>query len=455
MKELVIVVIGAGSASFGRSVIVDLAQEERLRDFPIALRLVDVDEAALKRMYQFALLVKEKTGASNLTIAATTDRKEALPGADYVIISVSQKRFALWEKDFYIPLAFGFKQVFGENGGPGAAFHTLRSIHLMMPICHDIERLCPEALIVNYTNPESRVCLAIHKLTRLRAVGLCHGPMTTWEVVSDILGRPKESFVLTIGGINHFHWVLGIEDLQGNDLMPEFQRRIHDALPRLNPFVRTMYELYGFLPYPALSHPEEYVHFAYSLTGPLFFQWGIGGIARPLNATVDDLEYAIEGRPNMPSYELWCLEEGRKIEAIVAQKTPLTQDALSPSGELAIPIICDIEHNVPRRAIAANVVNKNRAVANLPEEAIVEVPVIVDGEGIHPIAVGALPPAIAAMCQLQIAIQELLVEAYRERSKKLLLQALLLEPTVDDVKRAQEMMEVMLHVQREYLPEMR
>ncbi len=453
MKELIIVVIGAGSVSFGRSVITDLALEESLREFAVSLRLVDIDELALRRMYQLALLVKEKTKASHLVISATTKREEALSCADYVIVSVAEKRFALWEKDFYIPLSFGFKQVYGENGGPGAAFHTLRSIHLMMPICRDMERWCPEALILNYTNPESRVCLAIHKLTSLRAVGLCHGPMTTWEVVSEILGRPKEDTVVTIGGINHFHWVLGIQDSQGKDLMPEFKLRIHDALPRLNPFVQTMYKIYGFLPYPALSHPEEYVHFAYSFTGPLLFRWGIGEVARPLNATVEDLEYAIEGRPGMPSYELWCREEARTIEAIVIGEKPLPQDFLKPSGELAIPIISSIEHDLHRREIAANVVNEG-AIAQLSAEAIVEVPIMVDGEGVHPLPVGALPPAIAAMCQLQIAIQELLVEAYRERSKRLLLQALLLEPTVSDVKRAREMMEVMLHVEREYLPEM-
>ncbi|MHB8278402.1 MAG: family 4 glycosyl hydrolase [Candidatus Humimicrobiaceae bacterium] len=92
---------------------------------------------------------------------------------------MAEKRFDLWGKDYYIPAAFGFRHIFGENGGPGAAFHALRSLNLMMPICKDIEKICPKALLINFTNPESRVCLGISKITKVKNVGLCHGPVQT------------------------------------------------------------------------------------------------------------------------------------------------------------------------------------------------------------------------------------------------------------------------------------
>jgi len=454
MKRLKIVVIGAGSASFGREIITDIMVEEKLRDLPLNLTLVDIDRKALKRMKDFALILKENYQLHNIIIEATIDRREALPGAQYVIVSVAQKRWDMWEKDFYIPLSFGFHHVYGENGGPGAAFHTLRSLHLMMPICHDIEQLCPDAWLFNYTNPESRICLAAHQLTHIRTVGLCHGPMATWKKVSEILEKPREDIDVTVAGINHFHWVLEVKDHEGRDLMPEFTHRMQEYGHNLDIFTRTMYDLYGYLTYPAPSHPEEYVHFAYALTGPVFFNWGIGKVAKRLDATVEDLEFTIEGRPNQPSYELWCAEQVRILEEITKGEIPIPEDFKEPSEELAIPIICDIEYNTHQKELAANVPNHGQAILNLPEDAIVEVPVTVDAEGVHPVKVGPLPEAISAMCRLQISIQNLLVEAYRQKSKKLLLQALLLEPTVDDVERAKEMMEVMLRVQAGYLLEL-
>ena len=184
MKQTKVVVIGAGSTAFGRSTLADLlACEELNRKAELTVVLVDVDEVAVDRMHRFAQALKEYHGAT-AQVRATVDRREALPGADYVISAVSARRLDLWEQDFLVPAAFGFPQVFGECGGPGGDFHALRSIHLTMPICQDMEQLCPQALLLNFTNPESRVCLAVNTLTAVRAVGLCHGafwPLRKWR----------------------------------------------------------------------------------------------------------------------------------------------------------------------------------------------------------------------------------------------------------------------------------
>ena len=150
-----------------------------------------------------------------------------LPGAKYVITSVAKRRYELWQKDYYIPAAYGFKNVGGENGGPGGAFHTLRSLNLMIPICRDMEKLCPDALLINFTNPESRVCLGASMLTGIRNVGLCHGPMITLYAIGKILDMPTDDIDMTAAGLNHFHWVLKVTSKKnGKDLYPELDKKI-------------------------------------------------------------------------------------------------------------------------------------------------------------------------------------------------------------------------------------
>ena len=455
MKKLKIVVIGAGSASFGRGTLADLIASEELKEFELTISLVDIDKITLDRMHQFANLLK-KHSSSNAKIEATTEREKALPGANYVITSVAQKRWQLWEKDFYIPAVYGFRHVIGENGGPGSAFHTLRSLNLMIPIAQDMEKLCPDALLLNFTNPESRVCLGITKLTCIRTVGLCHGAFGTLDKISEILGRPEEDIDLTIGGINHFHWALQIRSQSdGKDLYPEFRQKMEQSDWSLDAFTRKMYELFGYFPYPAPSHPGEYVSFAHKISGPLFIKWGLGEVSRRLGAKASEHIYVLDGKPNQPNYELWSREQPDKIQHVVEGKNPLTEELTKPTGELTIPIICDIEFNRNKKELSVNIPNKNFAISNLPEDAIVEIPGRVDAEGVHPIKVGALPEVIAALCNKQISIQKLLVEAYRQKSKKLLLQALIIDPIVDSVDRAEQMMEHMLKIEADYLPEFR
>ena len=454
MRKLKIVVIGVGSASFGRGILADLLASSELREFNLEIHLVDIAEDALDRMTRLAHRLKEHFG-SPASIHATADRRAALPGADYVIAAVAQDRWLMWEKDFYIPLTFGFRHVYGENGGPGAAFHTLRSLHLMIPICRDMEELCPDALLLNFTNPESRVCLAVRKLTRIRAVGLCHGPVSTWEAVSRILGRPRDELLVSVGGINHFHWVLNVHDQAGNDLTAELHRRLDASDCGLDPFTYALYRLYGALPFPSPSHTAEYVPFAYDMTGTFLHQWGIGRVVLSPYTTVEDRVFAMDGKKGTPSYQLRAGERAKRIEQVAEGRAPLTEEMTATTHEVAVPIIAGIELNQSRREISANVPNTGGLVSNLPEDAIVEVPIVIDGSGVRGVKVGPLPAAVAALCQRQIAIQELLVQAYQERSRKLLLQALTLEPVVDSLKRAEEMVDVMLRAQAGYLPELR
>jgi len=148
-EEIKIALVGAGSNSFGRAVIADVLSSRDLAKRDTTLFLMDIDEAALKKMFLFAGLVKEHR-KTPVRIHAATDYREALSGADYVITSVARKRMECWEKEFCIPVSLGFRHVLGENGGPGAAFHTLRSLNLVIPVCREMEKFCPEALLLNF-----------------------------------------------------------------------------------------------------------------------------------------------------------------------------------------------------------------------------------------------------------------------------------------------------------------
>ncbi len=426
-----IVLIGAGSHSFGLGQIVDLMQAEELRGRGAELSLVDIDEHALDTMTKLAQRIKRHTD-SDIALHSTTDRAEALPGADYVITSVARKRMELWEQDFRLPLAHGFRHCLGENGGPGALFHALRSFELIIPICRDIERHCPDALLLNFTNPESRVLHAICHLTQVKAIGICHGVFGALRAISDYLARPVEEFEIVSAGINHFYCVLSAKErATGKEWLPELvQMAAADRSSGAESLFSTLAGVFGIFTFPSEDHIGEYLSWGAEATG---VKWPYGRESRSVS----------EDRPaGRPSLEAYSSGEVRLDERIVR-----------PSGELTVPIIADIELDRNSLRPAVNVLNSMAYVENLPRDAVVEVPARVDGNGVHPLSVGPLPEAFAAMLHTQCAINSVITEAYRTRSKRLLLQALLLDPNVNSVAGATRLLEDMFSLQEEFLPE--
>jgi len=424
-----IVAIGAGSSSFGRGIIVDAMRSE-LNRTDCTLSLVDVDAKSLDRMVSLSERVREHLG-SKIRVEGTTDRRKALPGADFIITSVAIKRMPLWEQDFRVPVSYGFVQALGENGGPGGIFHALRNFELTIPICRDIEALCPDALLLNYTNPESRIVMAINFLTKVRVAGLCHGVNMAHDAASQVLGRPVEELEIVTGGMNHFFWVLKVADVKtGENLYPELRRRIMEGKPvQLQPLVRKLVEIFGYLTIPSDDHVGEYLQFAAEFTGS---KW----------------PYGLESRGIPRAGEI----EANWLEPYASGEKPLDANVLQPSGELAVPIILDVALDRGRWEPSVNVLNDGLYVENLPRDAVVEVPAVIDAKGIHPKHVGQIPEPLAAFNRLEVSIQKAVVEAYRNRSRRLLLQALLLCPQVTSVSRAEKLMDDMLDLQREYLP---
>lgn len=436
MKKIKIVLMGAGSNSFGRGTIADLMSSKELNETELSVCLVDIDKPALERMYKFAKMLKDYH-KSNAKLEATTNRLEALPDANYVIAALSQKRYQLWEQDFLIPYAYGFQHIYGECGGPGADFHTLRSFHITVPIAQDMEKLCPDAMLLNFTNPENRVSMAVNKLTKIRAVGLCHGPVSTIREMARILGKSHNDIEMTIGGLNHFHWVTDIRDkATGQDLYPSFRQKMSESDWGIDELTKRMFDIFGLFPFPSPSHTGEYVSFAYEICGPVYMSW-----KEEIHFQEEEEKYGVK------------LYSKSKIQSIVDGDELLTDELAQPSGEFAIPIICGIEFDQKKRILSVNIPNKGFAISNMPEDAVVEIPAIADANGLHPVNVGALPEGIAGLCNKQVSIHKLLVEAYHTRSKKKLLEAMMLEPVVDSISRAEKMIDDFLRIEKAFLPE--
>ena len=427
-----VVLIGAGSRCFGLGQIVDLLTSPEMKGREVEFWLVDEDEKSLERSTRIAEKVKAHSGA-DAVVRSTTSRREALPGARYVISAVSRRRYELWEQDFRIPLAYGFTHCLGENGGPGALFHALRSFELMIPICRDIEQLCPDALLMNFTNPEARVLHAILHLTKVRAIGLCHGVFTGLLAVSRFLERPLEQLDVVTAGMNHLYCVTQVRDrCTGEDLSKTLLERVltspQDETP---PLFRKFAEIFDCFIFPSDDHTGEYFSFGAEFCG---VKWPYGKESRAVKSKQEALPTDL-------------------FEEYAFGERPISKELLNPSGEMAIPVIWDIELDRGEYRPAVNVLNSEKFINNLPSDGVVEVPARVDGQGVHPQNVGRIPEPLAAFIRTQMSIIEILTEAYRTRSKKLLLQALLLDPVVDSVSRAEKLLDEMLVLQKDFLPD--
>jgi alpha-galactosidase len=425
-----IVLIGAGSRSFGLTQITDILATKELRGHQVTLSLVDEDERNLGLMLRIAKRIRD-SNKTDIKLEASTSRLKALPGADYVITAVARHRYPLWEQDFRIPLSYGFRHCLGENGGPGALFHTLRSLHLLIPICKDVERLCPNAWFFNFTNPEARVLHGIGHLSSVKSAGFCHGVVYAVNLLSKVLKKPAAEFKVTSAGMNHFYTVLSVTDLKtGEELLPKAMKKIL-AQPTLGlpPMFLKLMEVFGIFTIVSDDHCGEYLPFAAEYTG---IQWPYGREHKPV--------------------ALHAEEKEDMLEDLASGKKALEKRYLRPGRELTVPIICDMEFNRGKWREAVDVLNTDGYVENLPRWAVVEVPARPDANGLNPQHVGAIPETLAAYTRTQYSIHALITEGYRTGSKKLLLQSLLLDPHVNSISNAEKMLDQMLKLQKDFLP---
>jgi alpha-galactosidase/6-phospho-beta-glucosidase family protein len=448
MEPIIIALVGAGSRSFGPETVRDVLLSEALTQHRINLRLMDIVADNLSDIGRYAKSLAEKLGR-NCEVSTTTSMQAALDGAQFVVTAVEIERSLYWAQDYLIPRKYGFRQVFAENGGPGSLFHALRAMKGMVPIARTMERICPDAILLNYSNPMHKVCDAITTLSKTRCVGLCHGVWMGMEQVSYILDKPVDEMEMEACGINHFTWFQTIRDRRtGEDLYPRLREaeREGDWLADWHEIglARILLRRFGLYPSPASSHFGEYIGWAHEFC------------ANELDWFYDPADGHPWQTGKVPEYtsvqDAYGTERPFKKQEQKHQRAE--EQAVEPSGELAIPIMESIACGVQRRLDAINIPNRGW-IPNLPDQMVVEVPATSDIAGLHPKRMQPLPEPIAAMIRLQGSINKLLVEAFAEESKSKLLQAILLEPTVTSYRGAMEMVDEMLALQCDTLPPIR
>ena len=440
-----IAIIGAGSRSFAPATIKDVLLSDSLNEVGFDLVLMDIKGEHLPNNVKYAHAVSEKLNRTS-QITATTSLVEALDGADYAVVAIERDRWLLWSQDFHIPRQYGFKQVFGENGGPGSIFHFLRNIEPMVTIAQEMERLCPDGILLNYTNPEHKLVEGMRALTSVASFGLCHGVVNAKGRLAAVLGMKAEDLETVACGMNHFCVFQKLADRRtGQDLYPKLRKLDEDGdiLAKWHEMAlgRIIFRRFGLWPVPAANHYGEYIRWASEFVASEAQYFYDPALGHPWETgTIPEFVYTMEMvRDDRP----WIKPESALQQPQI--------DVPERSNEIAVPIIESLACDIPR--VIDNIIVPNEDfIPNLPTGMAVEVPASLNGGGISPHAVDPLPEAIAAIIRTQASIQKLIVEAYAERSKDKLIQAVLLDPTVDSYRNAIVMIDNMMELQKEYLP---
>lgn len=454
-----IVVIGAGSASFGLSTLATIMRSQALRGS--TLGLVDIDRQGLETISALGVRINREWGAQ-MTIESSTERADLLSGADFVILSIEAgPREALWRQDWEIPLRHGLRQPYAENGGPGGFAHAARNIPILLGVAQDMERLCPDAWLINFTNPVPRLCLAATRYTRVKTVGLCHqlhmAHLIAFAVLAERWGiqvppdldthpDPKapydkgkwvdlayEKLDVKAVGLNHFIWIVDVRDkATGEDLYPLFRQRYRTYRPDFEPLTRKMFEVFGLCPGPGDSHLCEYL------------PWGHDPQTRPWETYNLRLYDWAAG-------EQWRKERSPLAAAMAAGEQPI--DGLRQvRSEGAVELIEAIAGNSNAYIPTVNIPNQGY-IPNLPDGIIVEVPAVANGAGIHGLGLDPLPEPIAELCRREAALAGLVVDAAVTGSRELALQALLLDPMISDFDQAEGILKDYLEAYAEWLPQ--
>lgn len=396
-----IVLIGAGSVEFTRILLADLIAFPELAEATVVLH--DIDPERLATAELIAAATNRATGA-HLQIEAHLDRRAALDGADYVINEIQVGGFDATLRDFDIPKRYGLRQTIGDTLGVGGIFRGLRTIPVLLDIADDMAAVCPHAPLLNYTNPMAMLPWAVWESGRsTRVVGLCHSVQNTHEQIAEIVGVPVGEIDFLTAGVNHQAFVLKFER-DGKSLYPLLDEAIARDPDGLGRRVRVeLYRQFGHFPTESSEHSAEYL--------PWFMRHD-EEIER-YKIPVD--EYIRRSHENLDEYA--------EIKRKLAAGEPL--EVLN-EGELAPRYIHSMATNTER--IEYGNVRNDGLIDNLPDGCCVEVPCRVDGDGVHPIAVGKLPPQCAALNRTFMNVVELTVRAALEGRRDHVYQAVMLDP---------------------------
>ena len=404
--------MGAGSTVFAKNVIGDTLMCDVFHDAQIAL--YDIDAERLEESYIMICALNKCINQGRATVnkyLGVEQRKDALRGADFVVNAI---QVGLYDPctiiDFEVPKKYGLQQTIGDTLGIGGIFRAMRTIHVMKGFAEDMEEVCPDAWFLNYTNPMAMLAGYMQRYTKVKTVGLCHSVQVCSDRLLKSLGMEDklEGRREVIAGINHMAWLLEIKDKNGNDLYPEIRSRAKEmnATQKHKDMVRFDYiDKLGYYCTESSEHNAEY--------NPFYIKSGRPDLIEKFNIPLDE-------------YPRRCIKQiadwKKQKEALMAggniQHTR--------SKEYASWIMQAIVTDVPYK-IGGNVIN-NGVISNLPKDACVEVPCLVDANGITPTYVGELPLQLAAMNASNIYPQLLTVEAAHTGSVEALYQAAMMDP---------------------------
>ncbi|MGC9360028.1 MAG: alpha-galactosidase [Anaerolineae bacterium] len=431
-----IVFIGAGSFGFTRKLVRDILTFDTMRDAEIAL--VDIDPKRLDWAQRACERIVEE-GSYPARIIATTDRTEVLEGADAVICTILSGGVDVWRYDIEIPKTYGVDINIGDTRGPAGVFRALRTIPEMLGICHDMERYCPKAILLNYTNPMAMLCRAMQRESKIQVSGLCHSVQGTAAMLAHWIGAPIEEISYVSAGINHQAWYLKYE-WNGEDAYPLIREAVKRPEIYNEEQVRNeMFLHLGYYVTESSGHNSEYnwwfrkrpdliERYCTHGTG-----WNPGEYAYILQEYLrreDTWETAIEEWIESP--EPLDLERGHEYAAYIVNAF-LGGDPFKFNG------------NVPNKGL----------ITNLPEDACVEVPVYADERGFNAIHVGALPPQCAALNNVSIAAEEMAVDACLTGNPTEVFHSIAYDPLTASVLSLSEiraMVNEMLAQNKDYLP---
>ncbi len=432
-RPIKVVFLGAGSGFF-ETLFTDLLCIPGAERGEMAV--VDIDPERLALAEQTGQMIIQAAG-KDWKLSASANRREVLAGADYIINCIEVSGVGAVRFDNDIPLKYGVDQCIGDTIGPGGLFKALRTVPVFLDVLEDVEQLCPEAWVLNYTNPMSIMCLAAARASSVKVVGLCHSVQGTSEALARYAGVPYERMQFRCGGINHLAWFTELS-CDGQDLYPTlFEKASSDpGLLEKDPVRFDMMLHFGYFVTESSGHLSEYV---------------------PYYRKQQDLreKYCREGyrggsgfyAANWPKWRKACDENRRRL---IDGKRPVE---LARTYEYASYIIEAIETNSP--FVCHATVPNTGLIENLPADGVVEVACVVERNGIEPVHFGPLPPQCAAVCDWNMRMFDLAAAACIEKSRYTAAQALMLDPLTAAVcspAQIKQMTEELFEAEKEFLP---
>jgi len=406
--------IGAGSVVFARRLLQDIMCVPELSDSTVSL--MDTDPERLELMGKFAKKLAIDTG-TNINIEVTADRREALAGSNYVLTTI--RVGDSFERDIEIPLKYGVDQSVGDTVGPGGVFKALRTAPVLLDICDDIEDVAPDATLLNYTNPMAIACWSIAEATDVPTLGLCHSVQHTTADLADYIGAPRDSVTGWVAGINHLAWFLRFEQ-DGVDAYPKLFEAMENPEIYSRDTVRfEVLRQFGYFVTESTRHMSEYTPY-FRKNEEVIDEFNLDQIRQDLQrrtARVDD-------------HYTQLLEDANSDRRLTAER----------SEEYACRIIEAMETGRPT-VINANVPNSG-LIDNLLDQSCVEVPVLIDNLGFHPMAVGEIPGQLAALSRSNQAVQQMATQAILDGDREAAFHAIALDPLTSAVLSLSEIREM-------------